>query len=150
MVPFPHHYRVHASAAVAGAVRITAAGVPPIETQAPPEFGGPEGFWSPEALLVGAIADCFVLSFRAGARAARLDWDELSVDAEGTLERANGVTRFVRFSVLPRLGLRNSGDIDKAHAALERAHRSCLVTNSLAAPCILVPQVVAPETAVLP
>jgi organic hydroperoxide reductase OsmC/OhrA len=147
MKPFPHHYRVHASAAPGAAVRLTAGDTPPIETQAPPEFGGPPGFWSPEALLVGAIADCFVLSFRAVARTARLEWDELSVDAEGTLERADGVTRFVRFSVAPRLCLGDPGDTDKAHAALERAHRSCLVTNSLAAPCILEPQVIVPEAA---
>ena len=71
MHPFPHHYAARARAAGSGSTRVTigAAGLPEIDTDAPPEFGGPTGHWSPETLLVAAIADCYILSFRAAARA---------------------------------------------------------------------------------
>ena len=34
-------------------------------------------------LLVGAVADCFILSFRAIARKARLEWTSLTAESTG-------------------------------------------------------------------
>mgnify|MGYP003339189807 CR=1 FL=1 len=49
------------------------------------------------SLLCAAVADCFVLSFRAVARASKLDWTHLDCHVEGTLDRAEGTTRFTRY-----------------------------------------------------
>ena len=68
MKPYPHHYQVAASAGVEGEVLLASAGLEPINTAPPVEFDGPGNRWSPETLLVGAIADCFILTFRAVAR----------------------------------------------------------------------------------
>ena len=90
MQEFPHHYRVNASAEADGNVTIKADDLPEIVTAPPAEFGGPGDQWSPETLLVGAIADCFVLTFRAIASASKLEWSALECSAEGVLERVNG------------------------------------------------------------
>ena len=66
-----HHYSVQASAGVDTDVVLTAAGIPDLATASPAEFGGPGDRWSPETLLVGAVANCFVLTFRAVARASK-------------------------------------------------------------------------------
>src|SRR5690606_31542034 len=87
MHSFPHHYRTNATASSSGSVALGSPGLPDMETTAPPEFNGPEGFWSPETLLVGAVADCFILSFRAVAQASKFDWVDLRVEVEGTLDR---------------------------------------------------------------
>lgn len=141
MHPYPHHYRAAARAAGAGPVTVSADTLPDIATDAPPEFGGPPGHWSPETLLVAAVADCFILSFRAIARASKLEWQSLAVDVEGVLDRVEGVTRFTHVRVAPRLTIAPGVDEALAHRVLERSERSCLITNSLSAERELAPTV---------
>lgn len=135
--PLPHRYHVQAVAAATGSVMVGAAGLPDVETQAPPEFGGPEGFWSPETLLAAAIADCYILSFRAAARASKLEWQDLEVGVDALLEHVDGITRFTRVKVSPRLGIPPAGNEATAIGVLHKAKRMCLVTNSLNAECEL-------------
>jgi organic hydroperoxide reductase OsmC/OhrA len=141
MHPFPHHYQAQAEAAASGPVRVSTQAAPDLQTTAPPEFDGPAGYWSPETLLVASVADCFILSFRAVARASKLEWRSLSVDVEGVLDRVDGVTRFVSFTVVPRLAICAADREHLAGSVLEKAKRTCLVTNSLNAECHLQPQV---------
>jgi organic hydroperoxide reductase OsmC/OhrA len=128
---FPHRYQVGASAQPESEVLLTSAGLATLPTQPPAEFGGPGDRWSPETLLVGAVVDCFVLSFRAVARSARLSWLELHCDAEGVLDRVEGVTRFTGFVLHARLRIPEGVDPDAAERALHRAEQVCLISNSL-------------------
>lgn len=134
MQPLPHLYRASAAASTAGRVTLTHDGVPALESSPPVEFGGPGDAWSPEGLLVAAVADCFILTFRAVARASKLKWAGLEVRVEGTLERHEGVTAFTGFQFHATLEIDSETDQGLAHAALERAERGCLVSNSLRAP----------------
>ena len=140
MEPFPHHYDVTASAAAEGHVSLRAEDVQEIVSAPPAEFGGPGDKWSPESLLIAAVADCFVLSFRAIARASKLEWRDLRCDATGTLDRVERVTRFTGISVKATLVLPAAEDeaaaaaaVEKAEKLLHKAEASCLITNSLIA-----------------
>ncbi len=141
MHPYPHHYRVQAEGAQSGGVRVVGELLPTLETYPPPEFDGPSGYWSPESLLVASIADCYVLSFRAVARASKLDWRSLSVEVEGVLDRVEGVTRFVRFTLSPRLFICSHDQEHLARSVLEKSKRVCLITNSLTAECKVLPDI---------
>jgi organic hydroperoxide reductase OsmC/OhrA len=149
MHPLPHRYRAQARAASTGRVIASADGVPEIASSAPPEFGGPPGYWSPETLLVAAIADCYVLSFRACARASKLAWLSITVDVEGMLDQQDATTLFTHFTLSPRLTLSPGSSEALAGRVLQQAKRTCLVTNSLRAACELSPdvQVVASDEA---
>jgi organic hydroperoxide reductase OsmC/OhrA len=129
--PFPHEYWVRADAEVTGNVALTSEGLPPLETAPPAEFDGPGDQWSPESLLVAAAADCFVLTFRAIARASRLEWTGLTCRAHGTLDRVDGVTRFVAMRIVAELVLPRSADAATAQRLLEKSERGCLITQSL-------------------
>ena len=131
MKPYPHHYHVAAAAGPEGEVLLSSNGLESLRTAPPAEFDGPGDRWSPETLLVGAIADCFTLSFRAVARAARLPWVCLHVEVAGTLERDHDASRFTRFVVHARLQMRADGDLEVATRALHRAEAGCLISNSL-------------------
>ena len=133
MQELPHHYRVNASAEADGNVIIKADDLPEIVTAPPAEFGGPGDQWSPETLLVGAIADCFVLTFRAIARASKLEWSALECSAEGVLERVERVTRFTAVTVRARLTVPAGTDSDKAQRLLQKSEDACLVTRSMLA-----------------
>ena len=132
MQPFPHRYSVVAKADTHGDVALEGERLPSIPSAPPTEFGGPGDRWSPETLFVAAVADCFVLTFRAIAVASKLAWQSLSCDAEGVLDRADGVLRFTALHVRADLRLPAGGDAERGKRLLEKAERGCLITNSLA------------------
>lgn len=133
MQDFPHHYTAVATAEAVGDVLLEGDGLPTLQTASPPQFGGPEGRWSPETLLIASVADCFILTFRAIASASKLPWAALSCEVEGTLDRVDRVTQFTRLDVRAALHVPPEANEDRAHRLLERAEQICLVTNSLKA-----------------
>ena len=131
MHPFPHRYTVTALAAPASVVTLRSTDLEDIVSTAPPEFDGPAGNWSPETLFVGAVADCYVLSFRAVATASKLEWLEIDCSAEGTLERTPEGNRFTRIDLRVHLKVPAGSDTARAERLLEKAEKVCLVSNSL-------------------
>ncbi len=133
MHPYPHHYFVRASAAPTGDVPIDAERLPTLQTAPPAEFDGPGDRWSPEALLCAAVADCFLLSFRAIARASKFDWQRLECSVEGKLDRVDGKSRFTHMLVKAALRVPPGTDEARAVKLMEKAEQACLVSNSLLA-----------------
>jgi peroxiredoxin-like protein len=132
MQEFPHRYTVRA-VTTEEVSTVESANLPPIKAAPPAEFGGPGDCWSPETLLVGAVADCFVLTFKAIARASKLDWVSLSCQVEGELDRVERVISFTGFNVEAYLVVPDGTDQEKARRILEKAESGCLITNSLKA-----------------
>ncbi len=131
MQAYPHHYRARAVATADSAITLQSEGLANLHSDAPAEFGGPGDQWSPETLLVAAIADCFVLTFKAIARASKIEWQDLQCEVEGVLDRADQVTRFTRFEIRAKLQIASDVDEHKARHVLEKSEAACLITNSL-------------------
>lgn len=146
MKEFPHYYSADAAAVVdADNVILTSTGIPALSSAAPSQFGGPGDRWSPETLIVGAIADCFILTFRAVARASTLPWIALRCKVTGTLDRIERVTQFTAFELRAELCVPEGTDGALARRAAEKAERACLIANSLKAPVHLHVQIVTGE-----
>jgi peroxiredoxin-like protein len=107
--------------------------LPALGSAPPPEFGGPGDRWSPETLLVAAVADCFALNFRAIAQLSKLRWVSLTCEVEGTVDRVERVTQFTAFVVRARLQVPEGTNQEQAQRLLAKAEQSCLITNSLKA-----------------
>jgi peroxiredoxin-like protein len=105
-----------------------------VESAPPAEFDGPGDLWSPETLLLAAVADCVVLSFRVIAANSKLEWTELHCEAGGTVDRAEGALRFTEIRLRATLTLPPGQKTERAQRMLERAEKSCLISNSLATP----------------
>jgi organic hydroperoxide reductase OsmC/OhrA len=131
MQAYPHHYRATAQSDTGPTVQISSHGLPALTTAPPVEFGGPGNQWSPETLLIAAVADCFILTFKAIAGASKLEWHELQCDVEGTLDRVEHVTRFTAFDIRAKLTLPATTDEHKARHILEKSEAVCLITNSM-------------------
>jgi organic hydroperoxide reductase OsmC/OhrA len=131
MHPFPHHYVVNAAVRPDGDVPLSTEGVRVIESAPPREFDGPGNQWSPEGLLTAAVADCFVLGFRAIAAASKYAWLSLESQTRGTLDRVEGRMRFTSFQTHAKLHVPPGADIERAKKLLEKAELTCLVANSL-------------------
>jgi organic hydroperoxide reductase OsmC/OhrA len=142
MQGYPHRYQVRASAGPSGDVTVASPGLTPLASGPPPQFGGRGDQWSPETLLVAAIVDCFILTFRAVARAAKLDWQSLDAAIEGTLDHVDRVTRFTDYALLAKLTVPAGTDRTRAEQLLEKAEHGCLISNSLNAKVRLVTTIV--------
>lgn len=133
MQDLPHLYVVAANAETDSHVLLSSKGLEPLETAGPPQYGGPGDLWSPETLLVGSVANCFILTFRAIARASKFEWMSLSCDVSGTLDKIERVTQFTSFDLQVELTVSPGTDEKKALRLLERAEHHCLITNSMKA-----------------
>lgn len=132
--PLPHRYTATIVDGSDAYMRLSSAGVPEVRTAAPTDFGGPGDAWSPEQLLLGAVAACFVLTFRAVAAASGLAVTSLSVEAEGVVDRADARTRFTEIVLRPRVVAPAGVDATRLRRALGKAEHACLVSASLSAP----------------
>ena len=81
--------------------------------------------------LVASVANCYILTFRAVARASQSEWQALDVEVAGILNRVERVTRFTEFQIKVKLRLPGGADLHKAHRIAEKSESVCLVTNSL-------------------
>lgn len=141
MQPFPHQYTVAARGSAIGDIELTAERLSTLRSATPSEFDGPGDRWSPETLLVAAVGDCFILTFRGVARASGLAWTSLECDVTGTLDRVERSTRFVAFDIQARLAVPGDTDPERAKLILEKAERNCLISNSLRGTIHLVPTI---------
>jgi organic hydroperoxide reductase OsmC/OhrA len=137
MEPLPHYYKVASDAAPDSHVCLRSEGVVDILSTAPREFGGSGEHWSPEGLLVAAVADCYILSFKALARASKLDWLAIKCDATGKLDRVDKTNKFTEFELTVALTIETAANRSIAERLLEKAKAICLITNSLNAECVV-------------
>lgn len=131
MQAFPHHYVVSASSTPDDQVVIEGNGLEVLHSAPPAQFGGPGDRWSPEDLLAAAVADCFILTFRAVARASNLEWQALNCTVDAVLDRPEKTSFFTEFHLSAQLTVPPGTDDARARRLLEKAEQGCLITNSL-------------------
>jgi len=142
MQDYPHHYVVSADAPAEGIIKVSSNGLETLPSLAPAEFGGPGDLWSPETFFVAAVADCFILTFRAVARGSHFEWNSVKCEVDGILDRVEKVTRFTGFHVHVTLHVPEGTDVHKAERLVEKSDHVCLVTNSLTAETILTSDII--------
>ena len=131
MASFPHSYQVTVSGKPEGSLLGSSEQAPELVVGPPLQFGGPGGQWSPEDLLVAAVANCFILSFRAVATASGLAWTSLQCASEGKLDKVDRTLRFTEITTRAKLVIPASTDQEAATKLLHKAEQICLVSNSL-------------------
>lgn len=134
MKPLPHRYDVQLKGGPSGHAQLLSVGRPALPTAPPREFGGPGDAWSPEHLLLASVESCFLFTFRAVARAAHVEFVDLNVHAEGTVDHQAGVTRFTEILLRPRITVSRGADREKLAHLVEKTEKACLVSASLSTP----------------
>jgi organic hydroperoxide reductase OsmC/OhrA len=106
--------------------------VPSVEVDAPVDFKGSGTAWSPEQLFVASVDTCFMMTFLAVAENSRLEFVSFSSTARGKLERVEGAGyQITEIGIVPRVVLRSGGDLGRTSRILEKAAKSCLISNSI-------------------
>jgi peroxiredoxin-like protein len=116
--------------------------MPNLKVDAPPEFKGHEGVWTPEHLFVASVNTCFMTTFLAIAENSKLDVVSFKTDASGKLEKLDGQGYVMtEITLHPKLVISNPGDTERAARILEKAERHCLISNSIKAETKLEPEI---------
>lgn len=90
-----------------------------------------EGRWTPEDLLLGAIAGCYTTTFRALADRCKLEYVDLQVEVEGSVTKAESGYRFDEVVIRPNLTISASEEQLRATNLLQKAKTACLVSHAL-------------------
>lgn len=135
----PHVYEVQLVGGAEGYAKVSAAGIPELQSAPPVDFDGPGDAWSPEHLFLAAVEICFLFTLRSVARASKLEFVSLELSGEGRVDRKLCATRFTEIVLRPRLRVPEGTDKDRALRMLERSETACLVSASLSTPVRLEP-----------
>ena len=103
-----------------------------IHFAAPPQFGGLEGRWTPEDLLMTALASCFTTTFHAIAGYSKFEYTDLAVEAEGTVSKTDSGYCFSEIVIRPSLTIPSEENRERAINLLQKAKALCLVSRALA------------------
>lgn len=116
--------------------------LPCLHVDAPPEFKGHDGAWTPEHLFVGAVNSCFMTTFLAIAENSKLDFVSFKAAAAGKLEKIEGQGFIMtEITLRPKLTIRDSRDTARASRILAKAEKHCLISNSIKSEVHLEPEI---------
>jgi len=106
------------------------------------EVGGLEGRWSPEQLLLCALAGCFTTTFHETARSAKFEYTDLEVEIEGSVRRSRTTgSSFSEILIRPRLTVPSEDQCEAGLALLRRTKAVCLISRAITVPQTLEPVV---------
>jgi peroxiredoxin-like protein len=105
-----------------------------IHFTAPPQFGGVEGRWTPEDLLLTALASCFTTTFHAIAGHSKFEYTDLAVEAEGTVSKTDTGYGFNEIVIRPNLTIASEENRQLAISLLHKAKTLCLISRAVATP----------------
>ncbi|SRR5579871_4843079 len=142
MKPLPHRYETRLAGGPDGYATSSAQGLPELRCAAPLDFDGPGDAWSPEHLLLAAVAGCFLFTLRSVARLSKFQFAALDLSALGVLDRKDGAMRFTEITLRPKLTVAKGTDRALAIRIMEKAEKACLVSASLSTPVHLQAEVI--------
>jgi organic hydroperoxide reductase OsmC/OhrA len=91
---------------------------------------------------VASVQACFLFTLRAVARRSDVRFTAVELEAAGTVDRADGVTRFTEIVLQPRVVVAAGSDLDRVGQVLEKSKKACLISASLATPVRIEPVIV--------
>jgi len=106
------------------------------------ELGGLQGRWTPERLLLCALAGCFTTTFHEVARAAKFEYTDLEVEVEGTVHRNRSTgCNFDEILLRPRLTVQSDEQREAGLGLLRRTKAVCMISRAITVPQTLEPTV---------
>jgi peroxiredoxin-like protein len=131
MSALPHQYKVTVAGKPDNTLMAQADHLPHLQVAAPVGFGGPGDQWSPEELIMAALANCLILSFRAITKPPKFDWVSIECESNGTLDQVDHKIQFTQVTTKAKLFITSADNMEKAKKLLHKAEDVCFISNSL-------------------
>ena len=107
----------------------------PIECVTPPEFpNGIAGMWSPETYFLASIAGCYLNTYQSLCDKFKMQPVSMECEASGTVAHVDGKLAFTGVMLNPIITVANYEDEAAAIKIIEKAHKYCLISNSVNCP----------------
>jgi organic hydroperoxide reductase OsmC/OhrA len=109
-----------------------------LECATPPDFpNGIPGVWSPETYFLAAIAGCYLNTFQALADKFGFVPSGIRCDATGKVALVDGKFGFTEVTISPQITLAAASEEATATKIAEKAHKYCLISNSIKCPVLM-------------
>ena len=106
------------------------------------ELGGLQGRWTPEQLLLCALAGCFTTTFHDVARSSKFDFLDLEVEIEGSVRRSRTAgCNFNEILIRPRLKVHSEDQCEIGLQLLRRTKSVCMISRAITVPQTIEPVV---------
>lgn len=115
---------------------LSASDNPLLQVATPPDFGGPEGTWCPEELLVASVESCLMSTFLYFVERFELSLSSYASRSGGTVEKTSEGLRFSGVDVRIDVAWEDAESLAKAEALglKEKLEKYCPVSTSLNCP----------------
>ena len=134
------HYRTRTTWRAARRGVLSASGKPDIAVGSPPEWKGTPDVWAPEELLVASVNTCVMLTFLTLSEPRGVAVAGYESDAEGTLEKVDGVYQMTAITVRPHVAVASDAQREPARRAMEQVEAHCFMSQSVKAKVTIVPE----------
>jgi len=131
-----HRYEMNSNWVKEKIVTIEIEGKPTLNVATPPDFWpeSPKDLLSPEDLFVASAVSCYGVSLTGVAKRFHAEFVDFSVAAEGHLKKGELGWEFEEINMSAKIRVPTEKDKSRMEKAAERAHRYCLVGNSMKCP----------------
>ena len=131
-----HRYTMNSQWVREKIVKIEIDGKKPFEVATPPDFWpeSPPELLTPEDLFVASVASCYGASLSGVSKRFHAEFNDFSVEALGTLKKGEFGWEFDEVILDVHIVVPSEQDQNRMEKAAERAHRYCVVGNSLKCP----------------
>lgn len=135
--PFPHNYDVDLTWKSGNFSELSSGSRPVIPGGPPAQFDGTdETRWSPEHLVLTALAQCLMLTWISLNKRSQIPLKGWESKASSVLEKTKEGLQFTSFKLAVTLKT-EAGREDEAKRLLETAKKYCIVANALKTPATL-------------
>jgi organic hydroperoxide reductase OsmC/OhrA len=131
-----HRYDITSSWVKEKIVTIEIEGKPDFEVATPPDFwpDSPKATISPEDLFVASAVSCYGVSLSGVSKRFHAEFTSFKISATGTLQKGEYGWEFEQITIKPQIIVPSEKDKKRMAKAAERAHRFCVVSNSMKCP----------------
>jgi len=129
-------------------VTIEIDGKPDFEVASPSDFwpDSPKGTLSPEDLFVASTVACYGVSLSGVSKRFHAEFNSFKISATGTLQKGEFGWEFEQITIRPTIIVPTNKDKKRMAKAAERAHRYCVISNSMKCPVHVDFQIIVEES----
>jgi organic hydroperoxide reductase OsmC/OhrA len=102
-----------------------------IHFTSPPAFGGLDGRWTPEDLLLCAIGSCYTTTFQTLAEYSKFEYTDLQVEVDGAICKADTGYSLGEVIIRANLTIPQEEERPRGIKLLHKAKGLCLVSRAL-------------------
>jgi organic hydroperoxide reductase OsmC/OhrA len=131
-----HRYEMNSNWVKEKIVTIEIEGKPTLNVATPPDFWpeSPRDVISPEDLFVASAVSCYGATLSGVSKRFHAEFTDFSVTAEGHLKKGELGWEFEEINMSAKILVPTEKDKSRMEKAAARAHKYCLVANSMKCP----------------